>query len=127
MNETAFFHLNGQRAYRTGDWGRYREGMLFFEGRIDNQIKLHGYRIELADVEANLRALAGVRDAVVLPVLKQGAVDSLAAFVILNEQPLTLGLPTGLRAERPDDRASARVHDPAEVLFPGELSHEHQR
>ena len=33
--------------------------MLFFEGRIDNQIKLHGYRIELADVEANLRALSG--------------------------------------------------------------------
>jgi D-alanine--poly(phosphoribitol) ligase subunit 1 len=38
-------------------------------------------------VEANLRALAGVRDAVVLPVLKKGAVDSLAAFVILNERP----------------------------------------
>jgi D-alanine--poly(phosphoribitol) ligase subunit 1 len=86
LNETAFFNLNGQRAYRTGDWGRYREGMLFFEGRIDNQIKLHGYRIELADVEANLRAISGVRDAVVLPVLKQGAVDSLAAFVILSEQ-----------------------------------------
>src|SRR5262249_31734344 len=87
LNETAFFDLDGQRAYRTGDRGRYSEGMLFFEGRIDNQIKLHGYRIELADVEANLRALAGVRDAVVLPVLKQGAVDSLAAFVILNEPP----------------------------------------
>ena len=127
LNETAFFHLDGQRAYRTGDWGRYRDGMLFFEGRIDNQIKLHGYRIELADVEANLRALAGVRDAVVLPVLRQGAVDSLAAFVILNERPRTLGLPTRLRAERPDDRASARVHDPPEVLVPGELSDEHQR
>jgi D-alanine--poly(phosphoribitol) ligase subunit 1 len=87
LNDASFFHLNGQHAYRTGDWGRYREGMLFFEGRIDNQVKLHGYRVELADVEANLRALAGVRDAVVLPVLKQGAVDSLAAFVILNERP----------------------------------------
>ncbi len=87
LNETAFFHVDGQRAYRTGDWGRYRDGMLFFEGRIDNQVKLHGHRIEPADVEANLRALAGVRDAVVLPVLKQGAVDSLAAFVILNDQP----------------------------------------
>jgi D-alanine--poly(phosphoribitol) ligase subunit 1 len=61
--------------------------MLFFEGRIDNQLKLHGYRVEPADVEANLRALAGVRDAVVVPVVKQGAVDSLAAFVILNERP----------------------------------------
>ncbi len=87
LNETAFFHQDGQRAYRTGDWGRYRDGMLFFEGRIDNQVKLNGYRIEPADVEANLRALAGVRDAVVLPVLRQGAVDSLAAFVILNERP----------------------------------------
>jgi D-alanine--poly(phosphoribitol) ligase subunit 1 len=87
LNEKSFFHLNGQRAYRTGDWGRSKDGMLFFEGRMDNQIKLHGYRIELADVEANLRALEGVRDAVVLPVLKQGAVDSLAAFVILNERP----------------------------------------
>ena len=83
----AFFLRDGHRAYRTGDWGRYRDGMLFFEGRMDNQIKLHGYRIELADVESNLRALPGVRDAVVLPVLKQGAVDSLAAFVILNERP----------------------------------------
>jgi D-alanine--poly(phosphoribitol) ligase subunit 1 len=86
LNDTAFFRLDGQRAYRTGDWGRYRDGMLFFEGRIDSQVKLHGHRIEPADVEANLRALVGVRDAVVLPVLKQGAVDSLAAFVILNEQ-----------------------------------------
>jgi D-alanine--poly(phosphoribitol) ligase subunit 1 len=85
--ERVFFLLDGRRAYRTGDWGRYRDDMLFFEGRVDNQVKLHGHRIELADVEANLRALPGVRDAVVLPVLKQGAVDSLAAFVILNERP----------------------------------------
>jgi D-alanine--poly(phosphoribitol) ligase subunit 1 len=87
LNATAFFRQDGQRAYRTGDWGRYRDGMLFFEGRIDNQIKLNGYRIEPADVEANLRALALVRDAVVLPVSKHGSVDSLAAFVILNERP----------------------------------------
>jgi D-alanine--poly(phosphoribitol) ligase subunit 1 len=85
--EKAFARLDGHRAYRTGDWGRYRDGLLFFEGRIDNQIKLHGHRIELADVEANLRALPGVRDAVVLPVIKHGTVDSLAAFVILNERP----------------------------------------
>ncbi len=87
LSERAFFLLDGRRAYRTGDWGRCRDGLLFFEGRMDDQVKLHGYRIELADVEANLRAVAGVRDAVVLPVIKQGAVDSLAAFVILNERP----------------------------------------
>lgn len=87
LTERAFFLLDGRRAYRTGDWGRYRDGLLFFEGRMDGQIKLHGYRIELADVEANLRALPGVRDAVVLPVLRNGAADALAAFVVLNERP----------------------------------------
>jgi D-alanine--poly(phosphoribitol) ligase subunit 1 len=87
LTERAFFSLDGVRAYRTGDWGRYRDGLLFFEGRMDSQIKLHGYRIELADVEANLRALPAVRDAVVLPVLKQGAADALAAFVVLSGPP----------------------------------------
>lgn len=87
LTEKVFFNLDGRRAYRTGDWGRCRDGLLFFEGRMDNQVKLHGYRIEPADIEANLRGLAGVRDAVVLPVLREGAVDSLAAFVILNERP----------------------------------------
>jgi D-alanine--poly(phosphoribitol) ligase subunit 1 len=87
LTQKAFFTLDGQRAYRTGDWGRYRDGLLFFEGRMDNQIKLHGYRIELADVEANLRAVPNVRDAVVVPVIKQGTPESLAAFLILNERP----------------------------------------
>jgi D-alanine--poly(phosphoribitol) ligase subunit 1 len=87
LTDRAFFRLDGARAYRTGDWGRYREGMLFFEGRMDSQIKLHGYRVELGDVEANLRALAGVRDAVVLPVMVEGRCESLAAFVVLAEQP----------------------------------------
>jgi D-alanine--poly(phosphoribitol) ligase subunit 1 len=87
LTQKAFFTLDCQRAYRTGDWGRYRDGVLFFEGRMDNQIKLHGYRIELADVEANLRAVPNVRDAVVVPVVKQGAPESLAAFLILNERP----------------------------------------
>jgi D-alanine--poly(phosphoribitol) ligase subunit 1 len=86
LTEQAFCILDGQRAYRTGDWGRYRDGLLFFEGRMDDQIKLHGYRIELADVEANLRALPGVRDAVVLPVLRNGAADALAAFIVPAER-----------------------------------------
>ncbi|PYJ15279.1 MAG: hypothetical protein DME96_13955 [Verrucomicrobia bacterium] len=53
---------------------------------MDEQIKLSGYRIELGDVEANLRALAIVRDAVVIPVIKDGTVQSLAAFVVLAER-----------------------------------------
>ena len=84
LTANAFFQHGNQRAYRTGDLGRIRDNLLFFEGRIDQQIKLTGYRIELGDVEANLRALALVRDAVVIPVIKDAEAKSLAAFVVLS-------------------------------------------
>jgi D-alanine--poly(phosphoribitol) ligase subunit 1 len=83
LTADAFFQYQSHRAYRTGDSGRFRDDLLFFEGRMDEQIKLSGYRIELGDVEANLRALATVQDAVVIPVIKGGAAQSLAAFVVL--------------------------------------------
>jgi len=83
LTARAFFEHRGVRAYKTGDLGRFRDDLMFFEGRIDEQIKLSGYRIELGDVEANLRALPSVRDAVVVPVIKSGAAQSLTAFVTL--------------------------------------------
>jgi D-alanine--poly(phosphoribitol) ligase subunit 1 len=83
LTARAFFEYRGLRAYKTGDLGRFRDSLLFFEGRIDEQIKLSGYRIELGDVEANLRALPTVRNAVVVPVIKSGATQSLTAFVTL--------------------------------------------
>jgi D-alanine--poly(phosphoribitol) ligase subunit 1 len=82
LTERAFFIHNSERAYRTGDWGRQRGGLIFFEGRMDNQVKVSGYRIELGDLEANLRALPGIADAVVLPVGEGTRVESLAAFVV---------------------------------------------
>ena len=89
LTARAFFEYSGQRAYKTGDLGYFRDGLLFFEGRIDEQIKLSGYRIELGDVEANLRAMPTVRDAVVLPVIKNGAAQSLTAFVVLGARDQT--------------------------------------
>jgi D-alanine--poly(phosphoribitol) ligase subunit 1 len=86
LNERAFFQFDGSRAYRTGDWGRERDGLLFFEGRMDNQVKVSGFRIELGDLEANLRAIDGIADAAVLPVEKAGRIDSLAAFVVEIER-----------------------------------------
>jgi D-alanine--poly(phosphoribitol) ligase subunit 1 len=83
LTSRAFLEYCGQHAYKTGDFGRFRDSLLFFEGRVDEQVKLSGYRIELGDVEANLRALPTVRDAVVIPVIKSGATQSLTAFVSL--------------------------------------------
>jgi D-alanine--poly(phosphoribitol) ligase subunit 1 len=86
LTAAVFFEHCGRRAYRTGDQGRFRGDLLFFEGRMDSQLKLSGYRIELGDVEANLLALPSVSDAVVTPVIKNGAAQSLAAFVVLSSQ-----------------------------------------
>ena len=86
LTSRAFFELNNQRAYHTGDWGRYQDGLLFFEGRMDFQIKLHGYRIEIGDIESNLHALTNVQDAVVIPAMKNERADYLVAFMILKSK-----------------------------------------
>ncbi|MBI5457492.1 D-alanine--poly(phosphoribitol) ligase subunit DltA [Candidatus Kaiserbacteria bacterium] len=84
LTQCVFFETDGIRSYRTGDRGYVRDGLLFFEGRLDDQIKLHGYRIEIGDIETNLRMLPGVHDAAVIVKTENGTPNSLAAFVILT-------------------------------------------
>ncbi len=83
----AFFTENGVRGYRTGDKGYLKDGMLFYQGRIDLQIKLHGYRIELEDIENNLMKLTGVEKATVIPNEKDGKIVSLTACIIPEKMP----------------------------------------
>jgi D-alanine--poly(phosphoribitol) ligase subunit 1 len=71
------------RTYRTGDMGYLDEsGMLHYRGRLDFQVKLNGHRIELGDIEANLRRLPGVSNAVVLPHYHNNKVAYLVACVV---------------------------------------------
>lgn len=87
LTSRAFFTWDGQRAYRTGDGGHVRDGLFFCDGRLDRQIKLHGYRIELGDVEAHLCALSGVREAVVIPEVRDGTPVALLAFIVPDGPP----------------------------------------
>jgi D-alanine--poly(phosphoribitol) ligase subunit 1 len=77
-----FFEIDGMRGYATGDVASVRNGLLSFHGRMDYQVKIGGHRIEIEDVETNVRQLAGVRNAVVLPVRRNGAVEGMAAYVL---------------------------------------------
>ncbi|BBZ22578.1 non-ribosomal peptide synthetase [Mycolicibacter hiberniae] len=72
---------NGSRMYRTGDLVRRRpDGRLVYLGRADDQVKVRGYRVEIAEVEAALAAATGVTAAAVLPV-RGPAGTQLAGFV----------------------------------------------
>lgn len=52
------------RIYKTGDLGRYlHDGTIEFYGRIDKQVKLRGYRIELDEISSVIRKVQGVKDA----------------------------------------------------------------
>lgn len=61
------FIADAGRLYRTGDRVRYLpDGNLEFLGRVDDQVKLRGFRLELGEIEAVLRQQATVREAVVI-------------------------------------------------------------
>ncbi len=71
-----------ERLYRTGDLVRWSEqGELLFLGRIDRQVKIRGYRIELAEIESVLREHAGIDQAVV-NVLERDGRKELAAYIV---------------------------------------------
>jgi len=67
--------------YRSGDAVLLDgDGNLSFRGRIDDQIKIRGFRVELGEIESQLAAQIGVRQAVVVPRNDRG-LDELAAFL----------------------------------------------
>ncbi|MEP7010534.1 MAG: amino acid adenylation domain-containing protein [Acidobacteriota bacterium] len=72
----------GERVYVSGDLGRLGlDGNLVYLGRTDHQVKIHGYRIELQEIEAVLRRHPHVREAAVV-VAGSGLDSRLLAFVV---------------------------------------------
>lgn len=82
LTSKVFFSYQGRPAYSSGDIGYRQDGLFFCEGRQDGQLKLHGFRIELGDIESNLRKISGVVDCLVIPKLNSGQPEFLGAFVV---------------------------------------------
>ncbi len=69
--------------YKTGDCVRMaQDGSLTFHGRLDDQIKIRGFRVELGDIESVLLRISGIQHAAVILKSKPGDVDRLIAFLV---------------------------------------------
>ncbi|WP_162002639.1 non-ribosomal peptide synthetase, partial [Streptomyces sp. CB01881] len=76
-----FVTVGGERCYRTGDLvRRLPDGNLEYHGRVDHQVKVRGFRVELGEIEAVLAAHPAVEAAAAV-VQQDEAGDYLAAFV----------------------------------------------
>jgi amino acid adenylation domain-containing protein len=99
---------SGERLYRSGDVGaRRRDGTLEFVGRRDFQVKLRGYRVELGEIEAALRAHPLVRAAVVTAVGERSQ-RRLVAYVVGEEPAASASSgasPTGFEGAELTDQA----------------------
>ena len=81
--EASFVWIEGERWYRTGDLAeRDDNGVFHFQGRIDHQVKVLGYRVELGEVEAHLREVTGCNSvaAVAWP-QEGGSASGIVAFL----------------------------------------------
>lgn len=77
----------GGRLYRTGDLGRWRrDGSVEYLGRIDQQVKVRGFRIECGEIEHVLERHPAVERAVVVPE-RAGGLTELHAYIVASHRP----------------------------------------
>jgi len=99
---------SGGRLYHTGDLGRYRrDGRIEYLGRIDNQVKIRGQRIEPGEVERALESHPAVERAFVVRVVVAGLAE-LRAFVATKAAVTSADLRAHLRSRVTEAMIPAR-------------------
>ena len=100
----------GERLYRSGDLVRLRgDGVVDYVGRIDHQVKVRGFRIELGEVEARLRQLPGVSDALVIARDNASGKQLIGYVVTASGEDIGDELKAGLRTSLPEYMVPAQI------------------
>jgi amino acid adenylation domain-containing protein len=90
-----FDRAKSQKLYRTGDLARYMpDGNIEYLGRIGNQVKIRGMRVELGEIETTLRQHPAVSEAAVWWINDPTEIKRLVAYFISNENQESKELPT---------------------------------
>ena len=88
LTEARFPVIDGQRWYRSGDVVyRDAKGLYHFLSRVDNQVKVRGYRVELGEIEAHLREACSSNTVAAVPwPVRLGSASGIVAFVSGTER-----------------------------------------
>ncbi|MBW3559893.1 MAG: amino acid adenylation domain-containing protein [Proteobacteria bacterium] len=108
LTAARFFEGPSGRLYRTGDLGLWIDGELRFAGRVDQQVKVRGFRVELGEIESSLVRVPQVEAAVAT--LREASGRSQIVAYVQSQQPLTpAGVKETLGAWLPDYMVPARI------------------
>lgn len=104
--QNPFNNKFNEKMYRTGDLVEEKEGKLYFKGRIDNQIKHMGYRIELEEIENGLMQISYVKQCAVVHGKTANGFSKIVAYIA-----------TDLKLEQKEIRVELRKYLP-EYMIP---------
>lgn len=81
---------SGRRMYKTGDLARkLSSDEIDFQGRIDSQVKINGYRVEPAEIEQQIKVVADIKDVVVLVRKDEDGGAYLCAYLVMGSKNIS--------------------------------------
>ena len=86
LNAQKFEAKYEKRSFRTGDFGYFEDNMLFFANRKDELIKLHGFRIEIGEIDKEFTNNKSINESITIPLKRGTEVVKLITFIITNTQ-----------------------------------------
>ena len=86
LNKEKFSIVNDKKAFTTGDYGYFEDDMLFFLGRRDDLVKLHGFRVETSEIDTEIINIDTILDSITIPLKRGTEIIKLITFFTAKEK-----------------------------------------